>query len=129
VSRDFLARATCFEEPAALDHVPGRDRGLVAWKHLSPEDRFAPFTGREQAGLVLARFWAGGRFTRPVCLSPAAPAACRSAKPIADCAAAPAFPTSCMVRKNWRAPQPGTGRAASVRRTGQFDIVTQMSAS
>ncbi|MBU2605691.1 MAG: phosphoribosyltransferase [Alphaproteobacteria bacterium] len=89
-------------------------------KHLSPSETVSlPFTGREQAGLVLARVLAGRTFTDPVVY--ALPrGGVPVAKPIADALGAPL--DLLMVRKIGVPSQPELA-AASVVDGEQFDIV------
>jgi putative phosphoribosyl transferase len=108
-----------FEEPGTLDHVLAVT-GAWFLKHLSPRKTVSlPFTGREQAGLVLARVLAGRTFTDPVVY--ALPrGGVPVAKPIADALGAPL--DLLMVRKIGVPSQPELA-AASVVDGDQFDIV------
>ena len=109
-----------FEEPGTLDHVLAVT-GAWFLKHLSPSETVSlPFTGREQAGLLLARVLARRTFTNPVVY--ALPrGGVPVAKPVADALRAPL--DLLMVRKIGVPSQPELA-AASVVDGEQFDIVT-----
>ena len=109
-----------FEEPGALDHVLAVT-GAWFLKHLSPSESVSlPFTGREQAGSLLARVLARRKLTNPVVY--ALPrGGVPVAKPIADTLGAPL--DLLMVRKIGVPSQPELA-AASVVDGEQFDIVT-----
>ena len=109
-----------FEEPGTLDHVLAVT-GAWFLKHLSPSETVSlPFTGREQAGLMLARVLARRTFTNPVVY--ALPrGGVPVAKPVADALRAPL--DLLMVRKIGVPSQPELA-AASVVDGEQFDIVT-----
>ena len=109
-----------FEEPGTLDHVLAVT-GAWFLKHLSPSETVSlPFTGREQAGLLLARVLTGRTFTNPVVY--ALPrGGVPVAKPVADALRAPL--DLLMVRKIGVPSQPELA-AASVVDGEQFDIVT-----
>ena len=109
-----------FEEPGTLDHVLAVT-GAWFLKHLSPSETVSlPFTGREQAGSLLARVLARRKMTNPVVY--ALPrGGVPVAKPIADALRAPL--DLLMVRKIGVPSQPELA-AASVVDGERPDIVT-----